>query len=304
MTTSRREFLKNSTLAAAAISFFPAYASSKPLKDMLIGLQLYSIRDAMKTDPMKSLQRLAEMGYTHVEHANYSERKFYGWNASEFKKILADLGMKMPSGHTVLHADHWDEGQKDFTDQWKYTIEDAATMGQDYVISPWLDEKIWSDYDKLLAFMEVYNKSGQLCKKSGMKFGYHNHDFEFSKKVNGKVLYDIILQNTDPDLVIQQLDFGNMVNGKATAGPWLNKYPGRFPSVHVKDMTEGTGDHGKYDSTILGEGIVGVQDVLRKCKDIGGTTQFIIEQESYQGKTPMECMEEDLKIMAKWGFGS
>ncbi len=301
MQRSRRNFIKKSAFAATAISILPSYAATLSKKQIKTGVQLYSIRDEMKTDPQGSMEKLAKMGYTVVEHANYVDRKFYGWSPMEFKNILNGLGMKMPSGHTVLGMNHWDASGKDFTDAWKYTVEDAATVGQDFVISPWLDEKIWQDYDQLLAFMEIFNKCGELCQKSGMKFGYHNHDFEFDHKVNGQILYDLILQNTDPDFVIQQLDFGNMMNGGAKADPWLEKYPGRFASVHVKDMIKGSGDH-PYESTILGEGIVGVEAIVQKCKKLGGTTDFIIEQESYQGKTPMESVAADLKIMKRWGF--
>lgn len=301
MKNSRRDFIKSGALAVTALSVIPSYSFSPTYKDIKTGVQLYSIRDDMDKDPKGSLELLAKMGYSTVEHANYVDGKFYGWSAKEFKNILNGLGINMPSGHTVLAADHWDASKKDFTDSWKYTVEDAAIMGQDFVISPWLDDKIWGDYNKLLAFMEVYNKCGELCQKFNMRFGYHNHHFEFNQEVNGQILYDIILQNTDPNLVIQQLDFGNMVNGGATADPWLDKYPGRFPSVHVKDEIKGSGDH-EYESTILGNGIVGVEAVIQKCKEIGGTTQFIIEQEAYQGKSPIECVEEDLKIMKKWGF--
>ena len=89
--------------------------------------------------------------------------------------------------------------------------------------------------DDLKRYMEVFNKSGELCKKSGMKFGYHNHAFEFSEKLDGKTVYDIMLQNTDPDLVIQQLDIGNLYNGGAKAIDIVRQYPGRFQSMHVKD---------------------------------------------------------------------
>ena len=121
------------------------------------------------------------MGYRHVEHANYIDRKFYGYSAKEFKKILDDLGLNMPSGHTVLNAKAWDESKNDLTDAWKYTVEDAAVAGQQYVISPWLDESYRKDIDTIeTLYGRVFNKSGELCKKSGMKFGYHNHDFEFN----------------------------------------------------------------------------------------------------------------------------
>jgi sugar phosphate isomerase/epimerase len=150
--------------------------------------------------------------------------------------------------------------------------------------------------------MEVFNKSGELCKKSGMKFGYHNHDFEFSQKLNNMLVYDIILQNTDPSLVAQQLDIGNMYNGGATALEVMKKYPGRFESMHVKDEIKSSSGNDKYESTILGKGIVPVKEVLDLGRKSGGTIHFIIEQESYQGKTPLECVKEDLAIMKKWGY--
>jgi sugar phosphate isomerase/epimerase len=257
----------------------------------------------MKKDAMGTLKQLSAMGYKNVEHANYVNRKFYGWEAAEFKNILDDLGMKMPSGHTVLGRNHWDESKKDFTDDWKNTVEDAAIAGQKFVISPWLDEKIWSNYDLLVTWMDIFSKCGALCKQSGMQFGYHNHDFEFSEKVKDEILFDFMLANTDPETVFIQLDFGNLYNGGATATAVLKKWPGRFPSVHVKDMIEGDGqgDH-KFESTILGKGIVGVKEVVDLCKDEGGTTDFIIEQESYQGKTPLACVEKDLSIMKQWGY--
>jgi len=259
------------------------------------------VRDDMKADPLGTLKSLAGMGYKNVEHANYVDRKFYGWPAKEFRKILDDLGIRMPSGHTVMTAQHWDEGKKDFTDSWKYTVEDAAVMGQQLVISPWLEEGKRQNYDDLVRYLDLFNKSGELCKKSGMRFGYHNHDFEFSQTLNGQQLFDIILGHTDPKLVVQQLDMGNMYNGGAKALDIMKKYPGRFLSMHVKDEITSSGVKEKYDSTILGTGIVPVKEVI----DLGrkyGTKHFIIEQESYQGKKPLDFVKEDLAVMKKWGY--
>ena len=106
--------------------------------------------------------------------------------------------MQMPSGHTSLNANHWDASKKAFTDDCKYTIDDAVTLGQDYVISPWIDEKVRTSYDALMHQLELFNLSGELCLESGMRFGYHNHNFEFIEKVNGQLIYDIILKETDP----------------------------------------------------------------------------------------------------------
>ena len=302
MNNSRRTFLKNSAFALAGTSILSRVSLANRKDSELVGIQLYSVRDDMTKDPLGTLKQLAAMGYKNVEHANYRDRKFYGYTPVEFKKILDDLGMKMPSGHTVMGAPHWDETKKQFTDVWKYTVEDAATMGQQYVISPWLDNRYRKDRDGLLRFMEVFNKSGELCNKSGMKFGYHNHDFEFSEKLNGETLYDIMLANTDERLVIQQLDIGNLYNGGANAIDVVKQYPTRFLSLHVKDEIKATSGNEKYESTILGNGIVNVKEVIDLVRKNTKNVHYIIEQESYQGKTPLDCAKEDLAIMKKWGY--
>jgi sugar phosphate isomerase/epimerase len=300
MKTSRREFLKKSTLGVATLSMLSGSVSGMA-KGELTGVQLYSIRDEMKKDPMATLKALSAMGYKHVEHANYVDRKFYGWAPKEFRKVLDDLGLKMPSGHTVMGKQHWDESKKDFTDSWKYTVEDAAVLGQQFVISPSMHGDYRKSSDALKTLMDIFNKSGELCKKSGMKFGYHNHDFEFAEKLDGVSVYEIILKNTDPNLVIQQLDIGNLYNGGANAMDVMKAWPNRFSSMHVKDEIKATEGNEKFESTVLGTGIVPVKEVI----DMGrktGTIHFIIEQESYQGKTPLEAVKEDLAIMKKWGY--
>ncbi|WP_240628037.1 sugar phosphate isomerase/epimerase family protein [Terrimonas sp.] len=288
-------------MALAGATLFSADLFAAINTPELLGVQLYSIREDMKKDPLGSLKKVAEIGYKNVEHANYIDRKFYGYGAKEFRKILDDLGLKMPSGHTVMRKDHWDETKNDFTDAWKWTVEDAAILGQQIVISPSLEQAQRKTYDDLKRFMDVFNKSGELCKKSGMRFGYHNHAFEFSEKLNDQTIFDIILQNTDPKLVAQQLDVGNMYNAGAKALDVMKKYPDRFESMHVKDEIKSTEGHEPYESTILGAGVIPVKEII----DLGrksGTKHFIVEQESYQGKTPMESIAQDFKIMKKWGY--
>lgn len=304
MNTSRRNFIRNGALLAAGSTLLSKQMFASAGKLTRLGLQLYSVRDDMGKDPKGTLKAVADIGYKHLEHANYIDRKFYGFTASEFKKILDDNGLLMPSGHVVMTADDWDAGKKDFTDKWKYTVEDAAKVGQKYLISPWLDEKLRGDIDGLKRFLELFNKSGELCKASGIKFGYHNHNFEFSTQVEGMRLFDFILKHTDPSLVAQQLDIGNMYGAGGRALDIIKQYPGRFELMHVKDeiKSDTPGNMDGYDSTILGKGVIPVHEVLKAAKNEGGTTQYIIEQESYQGLTPLECVKIDLQIMRKWGF--
>lgn len=307
MNNTRRKFLKNGALLSIGAAFAPKLVwSNTPLakKEILIGLQLYSVRQDMMKNPLGTLQALASMGYQFVEHANYVNRKFYGYSAKEFKKVLDDLGLKMPSGHTVMTAAHWDKTKNDFTDSWKYTVEDAALLGQSYVISPWMDEKLRNNYDGLMLQLDVFNKSGELCKQHGMQFGYHNHNFEFTEKVNGQIIYDLIIQHTDPNLVIQQLDFGNLFGTGARGEDWIKKYPGRFVSLHVKDeikAAKGEMNDG-YESCVLGEGEVNPKKVSMLAKKIGGAKHFIIEQESYQNITPLEAVKLDLERIKTWGL--
>ncbi|QNF34949.1 sugar phosphate isomerase/epimerase [Adhaeribacter swui] len=303
MKSTRRTFLKTSAMALAGSSLWAReLLAAKPPKELL-GIQLYSVRDEMKADPRGTLQQIAKMGYKHVEHAGYANGKFYGSTPVEFKKILADLGLNMPTGHSVLGKQHYDAATKDFTDNWKKTVADSAEVGQQFVISPSMDESLRKDLDGLKRFLEVFNKCGELCQKSGVKFGYHNHDFEFYTKLNNMTMFDIIMQNTDAKLVAQQLDIGNMYGAGGRALDIMKKYPGRFESMHVKDeIKSDQGSMSGYESTILGKGVVPVKEIVELGRKMGGTKHFIIEQESYQGKTPLACIQEDLEIMKEWGF--
>lgn len=301
MNTSRRSFIRNSALliSGAALLSKTSFASGKAPE--IFGIQLFSVRDDMQKDPKGTLTQLAKIGYKNVEHANYVDRKFYGYAPKEFKKVLDDLGLKMPCGHTVMGINHWDEAKKDFTDAWKYTVEDAAYMGQQYVISPWIDEPIRKKYDSLMHFLDLFNKSGELCRKSGMKFGYHNHWFEFSDSLNGTRIFDIMMKNIDFDKVAMQLDMGNMYIGGAKAADVLNQYPGKFELIHVKDEIPSTNEE-KFESAVLGKGIIHSKEATDLGRKLGGTKIFIVEQEAYQNMSPLQAVKEDYDVMKQWGF--
>lgn len=301
MKTSRRTFVKSGAMIALGATILPRSVFAAIPQKAEVGLQLYSVRDDMKNDPKGSLKKLSGMGYKVVEHAGYSDRKFYGFEPSEFKKILEDLGLKMYSGHVDFGMQAWDASKNDFTDTWKHTVEDAAFMGQKFVITPELAEKAQKDYDTLMKVIDLWNKCGALCQKYGMKFGYHD-DFSEDAVLNNMKLYDIIMKYSDPDLTIQQFDIANLYNAAGTSPiDTIKKYPGRFPSLHVKDVLQEKNKENSHDSTILGKGVLDVKDVLPLAVK-NGSWLMIIEQEAYQNESPMDCAKDDLAAMKKWGY--
>jgi sugar phosphate isomerase/epimerase len=301
MKTSRRAFLKSGAMIALGTAILPRSAFDFAAQKGIVGLQLYSVRDDMKSDPKGSLKKLADMGYKVVEHAGYANRKFYGFVPSEFKKILEELGMKMYSGHVDFGMQAWDASKNDFTDTWKQTVEDAAYMGQKFVLTPELAENAQKDYDALLKVIDLWNKCGELCQKYGMKFGYHD-DFNGNTVLHDMKLYDIIMKYSDPKLTIQQFDIANLYNAAGT-DPMdvIKEYPGRFVSLHVKDVLKEKNKENSHDSTILGKGVLDVKDVLSLAIK-NGAWLLIIEQEAYQKESPMDCVKDDLAAMKKWGY--
>ena len=304
MNTSRRTFIKSSSIAIAGAAILPESILKQKKTDHILGLQLYTVRDDMKLDPAGTLKRVAQMGYRDVEHAGYHDRKFYGYSIADFKKLLNDNGLKMASGHNPLTAKYWDKRANDFTDEWKYTIEDAAAVGLKYMISPGVDESLCGSMDDFKFYMDMHNKTGALCKKAGIHFAFHNESYEFNHSLGGTVLYDLLLQLTDKSLVAQQIDIGNMYEPGGRALDYLKKYPGRFLLMHVKDELKRdtpAANGNMYESTLLGKGVVDVKEVIDFARK-SGTKYFIIEQEEYQNKTPLDCSKDDLEKMKEWGF--
>jgi sugar phosphate isomerase/epimerase len=302
MKTSRRTFVKSGAMIALGAAILPrsVFASSSAEKTV-VGLQLYSVRDDMQKDPKGSLKKLSDMGYKVVEHAGYADGKFYGFTPADFKKILVDLGLTMYSGHVDFGVEAWDATKKDFTDKWKRTVDDAAFMGQKFVLTPALADDAQKDYDTLVKVIDLWNKCGELCQKHGMKFGYHD-DFNGDTVLKGMKIYDIIMKYSDPKLTVQQYDIANLYNANGT-NPMdiIKQYPGRFPTLHVKDVLQEKNKEKSHDSTILGKGVLNVKDVVALAIK-NGAWLMIIEQEAYQNESPMDCVKDDLAAMKNWGY--
>ncbi|MPR32934.1 sugar phosphate isomerase/epimerase family protein [Salmonirosea aquatica] len=292
ITSTRRSFLQT----CAALLPGLALAAKPAIKVYHIGLQLYSIRDEMKKDPIGALNSVAKIGYKEVEAADYTNRKFYGFAAAEFRKILEDTGLSMPTAHTVFRKAHWLEAQNDVTDAWKATLEDALMVGQEYLISPWFEWDL-TNPDEMKKGVAAYNRCGELCNQAGLRFGFHNHRAEFEVKYDGQPVYEYMLRNWDLRNVSQQMDLCNLALANTDPMYWLRRYPHQFESMHVKDRLAG-----KDQSTHLGAGTLDLEEIFAFAKKNTPVKYWVIEQESYGTKTPLEAVAYDLRRFKEYGF--
>jgi sugar phosphate isomerase/epimerase len=276
---TRRDFLKVTGGVAAAALLLPNVTKAEKLKN--IGIQLYSVRKEMLADAVGTLKELAKIGYKELESARSEKGNYYGLQPKEIKKIASDLGMTLRSGH--VHVD------KD----WQRSIDSAAEAGQDYLVCSSLPSE-GQTVDNYKKVAETFSKAAADCKKSNIIFGYHNHDYEFEKE-NGQVLYEVLLENTDPKLVTMELDLGWVVASGNDPLAYFNKYPGRFPLWHLKDM-----DADKKQSTELGKGQIKVVEILKNAKK-SGVKHIFVEQEEY-ASTALESMKYDFDYLQKLDY--
>jgi sugar phosphate isomerase/epimerase len=269
--TTRRNFVKQSALIVAAIPLINSdlLAGSGPSKKT--GLALYTIRDAMSQSPAKTLAEAAAIGYNWVEAADHKDRKFYGLTPGEFGKLVKKSGMTALSSHSAVRPDNDDQ-----------MIEDVAEAGMKFIMLPSLPQEWNSTIDGYQRAADYFNRVGEKCKKSGLKFGFHNHQSEF-KEINGRVPYDILLENTDPGLVLFEMDLAWITAAGKDPIAYFKKYPGRFEVWHMKDLTPE-----KEDAT-LGEGIIDFKPILAQAKT-AGMKYWFLEQDNCRTHTPMESI--------------
>lgn len=243
--TNRRDFFRTSSLliAGSLVGNQLLQASviqAKGKKD--IGLQLYSLRDAMKSDALGTLKIVADMGFTTLETANYTEGKIYGMTPSEFKKIVKGLGMKVTSAH-LGGPNYTKETHAEAMDWWKKALEDHLEAGCKFIVKPSMTTL--KTMDELKVWCDFYNAIGEMTSTSNVQFGYHNHNHEF-EKIEGEIIYDSMIKNTDPEKVFFEMDVYWVMRGGFNAVDYMNKYPDRFPVLHIKDEKE-IGESGQID---------------------------------------------------------
>jgi sugar phosphate isomerase/epimerase len=287
----RRTFLGTMT-AATLLSRRLGFAADDH-KIEKIGLQLYTVRDLMKQDFDGTLAKVAATGYKEVEFAGYFDR-----SPKDVRAAVDRHGLTAPSAHIEY---------KNLGEKFPEVIEAAKVVGHEYLVNPWIDENIRKQPDGWKQAAETFNRAGEACKKAGIQFAYHNHWFEFLP-VNGKLPYDLLLTDCDPNLVKMELDLCWITVGGQDPLKYFDRYPGRFPLVHVKDVKRvplvtagGAQDFGSSmkDMTEVGSGIIDWKKIFAQS-DKAGIKHYFVEHDN--PKKPLESIKKSYDYLARLRF--
>ena len=273
----------------------PKKASQLPVKKDF-SVQLYSIRDVIGNPDLyaknhvEAFKALADMGYTSVEAACYNDGKLYGVDPAQYKADLEAAGLKSLSTHIgkALSADELKSGN--FTESmkwWDQAIAAHKAAGCKYIVCPGFP--VPNDLKGLKTYCDYFNAIGKRCKENGILFGYHNHSHEFNK-VEDKVVYDFMLQNTNPEYVFFEMDVYWAVMGHAYPVEYFRKYPGRFKLLHIKDHLE------------LGQsGMVGFDAIFNNAK-VAGMQDYVVELEAFTNGNWKESMKMSADYLLNSSF--
>lgn len=289
---TRRDFLKISAAGAAGTLVLGTAACSSQTVDKKsfgVGLQLYSIRDAIAEDLEGSLKKVADMGYKYVELAGYADGKFYGLEPQAFKTMINDLGMEILSSHTQVEA------AGITLENARKMADDHAEVGVKYCIQPWINEENRNieTYKKMIA---DWNQVAEVMREAGIQFGYHNHNFEFAP-VDGIIpYYDIFLPEMDANLITMELDLYWATKAGQDPVEMFEKFPGRFQLWHFKDMSQKTEPYfevEKDDITSVGAGLIDFKRIYA-AKETAGMKHFFVEDDNQGNGKPFEGIQTSI----------
>ncbi|MVN22366.1 sugar phosphate isomerase/epimerase family protein [Mucilaginibacter arboris] len=290
--TTRRSFIKSSAVYSASLLVAPSLLN---YNHKYIGLQLYTVRDAMQSDPAGTLARVAKIGYNSVEGATYTgTQKFYGMEAPAFSRLLKQNGLVMLSSHYRLGEEkaNGETVKGTLMTDWDKAVDDAAAVGIKYMVCAFLAESERGGLDHYKQIAEQFNKAGERCKKAGIQLCYHNHAFEFDKQ-GGKYPYEILLDDTDKNLVKMEMDIYWVSKAGQDPIAIINQHPGRFPLWHVKDMDK-TPEH---NFTEVGNGSIDFKKIF-KYADKAGLQYFFVEQDKTPGD-PFNSIAQSINYIKK-----
>jgi sugar phosphate isomerase/epimerase len=245
----KRSILTTILLVAIAGITFSTFYSFRSAPKKIFGLQLYSVRDSIKKDVPGAIEKVGKMGYTYVEPAGYANGKIYGMDPVAFKDLCKKNGMEVLSAHVgqpLPTEATWDKTMA----WWDECIDAHVKAGAKFLVQPSMGADAYLSLATLKKYCDYFNAIGEKCNSKGLRFGYHNHAQEFTTKLDGQIIYDFMLTNTDPKKVMFQIDLGHLVDGGADPVYYLSKYPGRFELWHLAEGYE-FGTSGKMDYKAL-----------------------------------------------------
>lgn len=278
---NRRQFVRNSSLVAVGTALGLNNFTNKPIKNF--GIQLYTLRDIIGNDTKGVLKSLASFGYKQIEGYEGQNGLFWGMTNKEFKAYTDAVGLNMVSAHFDMNKNLETKAAQ------------AGEIGMKYLICPYLGkQKTLDDYKRAA---DSFNKAGEVCKKNGLRFAYHNHGYTFEQH-DGQFAQDILMNGTDPSLVDFEMDIYWVRTAQQDPEAWLKKYPNRWTLCHVKDrgknFKEGDGDA----SVTLGTGVLDFNRILKTAKSVG-MRYYIVEQERYDNTTSLKASEDNAAYMKK-----
>lgn len=284
---SRRKFLHQAGLfTLGSVLMDHTYASTYSIKDKKIGIQLYTLRNEMAADAIGSLKKLVQLGFGEVENFGYNDT-FFGMKATEYKKVLGDLGLKAPSGHYLYGNTGNKKNPGTILYGWDKAIEDAVMIGQQYMVLAYLSPEERTNIDAYKKIADELNNAGEKCKKAGIQLCYHNHDFEF-QPLNSQIPFDILSNETDKTLLQFELDLYWTVKAGYNPLKVFNQNKGRISLWHVKDMDNTVSKH----FTEVGKGVVDFVSIFKNAK-VSGMKHFFIEQDQCPG-SPFDSAKQSI----------
>ena len=280
MNNSRRNFLRNSAFTGLALSLpFKNELMAMAAKQNNFGIQLWTVKEALYKDTTGVLKHLANCGYKKIEGFEGDKGLFWGMKNTEFKKVLDDLGLQLVSSHCEIGND------------FERKAAEAAAIGMKYLICP--HKGAQPSIDNFKKFADEFNACGEITKKNGIRFAYHNHDYSFIP-MNGVLPQDVMMDNTNPATVDFEMDLYWTAAAGADPLKYMDKHPNRFKLVHVKDLT--TLANGQYESCIIGKGTIDYKKLLPQVAKRGVKHMFV-EQEAYTGTNELDAAKADAAYM-------
>ena len=270
---NRRQFINTSAMLLVASSFAGQNLFAESMAKLnkgRIGIQLYSVKDYLPKDFEGTLKKLSDMGYSSVEPYGFTGDKFFDRTLKELSNLVKDMGMTISGTHTGSGILPEDTNDKEW-DFWKKCAASIKSGGGKWAIQASFPGA--RSIDDLKRIAAHFNRVGEVCKKGGVKFAYHNHNREFVK-IENEVILDFLIKNTDPKLVFFQLDMGHTLNGGGDCLRYLRDYPKRIPLWHASDF-----DSSIRRYTEVGKGSVPYADMF-EIADSSGLEQLVLEQET------------------------